>query len=271
MIPKNFSKIFKISLISFIIGLLSFSISLAAEGVKFKQFADNLTNNVLTTLGTLAMTAAFLFFFYGVVVFIIGRVSNKGDLKDLERGRQFMLWGLIALFVMVSAWGLIKLAQEILGVEGGNMNIEPVQIIMQGGSVDPNVNLRTPGDPAGDTSALFAKAEGESCIVLPGSESECQTGMFCRGPNGSSLAIGKSGTCQKEVVVDLNVKYKRLIDYAQTKIMNNSLKKIEVNNGVLYIKGQIIAKIDYDELWKIYGEIDPNFRSNDVVMSVTVY
>lgn len=134
----NFSKIF-FALLSGLI--LTPFITLAADpSQNFKTFANNFTDNVLTTLGTVLMTAAFMFFFYGVVVFIYGRVTQKGDLKDLERGRQFMLWGLIALFVMVSAWGIVRVTQDLLDIDGGAIDIKPVQFNAQQRTLDPANN-----------------------------------------------------------------------------------------------------------------------------------
>lgn len=58
--------------------------------------------------------AAVLFFLFGVfkTFFLKG-----DDPSSREQGRQFMLWGIIALFVMVSFWGLVNILTEtIFGV-----------------------------------------------------------------------------------------------------------------------------------------------------------
>lgn len=268
------TKIKQIIKITFFIFFFSANFSFAQDATEnFKQTADNLTNNVLTSVGTLLMTAAFLFFFYGVVVFILGRVSGKGDMAKLEQGKQFMLWGLIALFVMVSVWGIVRLAQDMLGVKGSDIQIKPVQFTPmagggnRGGDNLANINPVGGGTPAPAENKKFTKSEGASCIGLPGADSECIKGMFCRRSDNTTVKAGEAGTCQK---VDLNLKFKKLIDYAQTKILNNSQKKVGIENDVLYIRGQVIAKIDYDELWRLFQEVDPEFRSS-VVMSVTVY
>lgn len=143
------TKIKQIIKITFFIFFFSANFSFAQDATEnFKQTADNLTNNVLTSVGTLLMTAAFLFFFYGVVVFILGRVSGKGDMAKLEQGKQFMLWGLIALFVMVSVWGIVRLAQDMLGVKGSDIQIKPVQFVpmVSGGSKVEN-------NPVGGTAS----------------------------------------------------------------------------------------------------------------------
>lgn len=72
----------------------------------------NITNNVLASLATLFMSLALLAFFYGIVEYIWGR--RKGDATATKNGNQFMTWGLIALFVMFSVYGIIKFFQNTL-------------------------------------------------------------------------------------------------------------------------------------------------------------
>lgn len=189
--------------------LLSFTLFLgtrsvyAETGKSFKELAENITNNFLLTGATLIMTAAFAFFFFGLVVFIYGRATGKGTLDDLKKGQKFMLWGLIALFIMVSIWGIIRLSQELLGIDGGDMNIQPVRIVMNnpqstnnsggGGNAPKTENNNNP-------QGSFSKLEGEECTGLPGLESECAANMFCRDSNNKPVAAGVKGTCQKEEV-----------------------------------------------------------------------
>lgn len=60
--------------------------------------------------------AALIVFFYGLMKFIF-RVG--GDEKAVEGGRKLMLWGLLALFVMISVWGIISLMQRELSLPTG--------------------------------------------------------------------------------------------------------------------------------------------------------
>jgi predicted permease len=63
---------------------------------------------VLISLGVLA-------FMWGVVMYLF-----KPDKSD---GKMFMLWGIIALFVMTSVWGLVGILRGTLfgsGVDDGN-------------------------------------------------------------------------------------------------------------------------------------------------------
>lgn len=50
---------------------------------------------------------ALLVFFWGLVKFI----SKAGDAKAVDEGKTLMIWGVIALFVMISVWGIIRFIQ----------------------------------------------------------------------------------------------------------------------------------------------------------------
>ena len=69
-------------------------------------FVD-LVNPLLVVIAGLALLA----FIKGLTVFI----AKSGDTKTHAEGRSLMIWGLIALFVMVSFWGLIQIVYGDLG------------------------------------------------------------------------------------------------------------------------------------------------------------
>lgn len=56
---------------------------------------------------------ALLVFFWGLAKFIF-RVG--GDEKAVTDGKKLMIWGIIALFVMVSVWGIVSFMQRSLGI-----------------------------------------------------------------------------------------------------------------------------------------------------------
>lgn len=66
----------------------------------------------------------------------------------------------------------------------------------------------------------------------------------------------------------LQDKYKELLDTARSVGITN-LQAREQNN-VLYIDGQAPSGAAKDQLWNVYGRIDPDFRSGDVVMNINV-
>ena len=72
----------------------------------------NLALDIVNRLTLMAMALAFLFFLWGGAVFIL----QAGDQEGQKKGRSVMLWGVIALAVMTSVWGLVAIIQNsILG------------------------------------------------------------------------------------------------------------------------------------------------------------
>lgn len=68
--------------------------------------------SLVSEIVPLLVAIAVLVFFWGIVKFI----SHAGDEKTHEEGKQFMIWGMIALFVMVALWSIVGYFQETLGL-----------------------------------------------------------------------------------------------------------------------------------------------------------
>lgn len=87
-------------------------------------FAQELSGPLANTLNQIAalvnnlvpllLAIAVLLFLWGLVKFI----ANIGDETARAAGKSLMIWGMIALFVMVSFWGIIGYVQESLGLTG---------------------------------------------------------------------------------------------------------------------------------------------------------
>jgi hypothetical protein len=67
---------------------------------------SKIVNSAIPILFALAL----LGFFYGLVKFIFGKEEDKAAAKKT------MIWGVIALFVMASVWGLVSYLGTALGV-----------------------------------------------------------------------------------------------------------------------------------------------------------
>ena len=67
--------------------------------------------DILKAAIPLAASLALLAFFWGLARFIM----NAGDAKGNKEGKNLMIWGTIALFVMVSVWGILRFAYGDLG------------------------------------------------------------------------------------------------------------------------------------------------------------
>lgn len=60
----------------------------------------------------LIFTLAFLYFLWGMVMFIKG----ADDVKKREESKKFIYWGIIGLTVMVGVWGIIKIVTTTFGL-----------------------------------------------------------------------------------------------------------------------------------------------------------
>ena len=54
-------------------------------------------------------------FIWGVVQYVI----NGEEEAKKAKGKQFMIWGIIALAVMVSVWGLVSILTHTFGISSG--------------------------------------------------------------------------------------------------------------------------------------------------------
>lgn len=68
---------------------------------------------VVEIFWTIATALALFAFFWGLAVFIF----QAGDETARGRGKQVMLWGIIALFVIIAVWGIVALLQQIFGLD----------------------------------------------------------------------------------------------------------------------------------------------------------
>ena len=77
---------------------------------------------ILKTLPPLIFGLALVFFFWGIVQFI----RNAGVEKTREEGKQKIVWGIIALFVFVSIYGLIYMLGDLFGVKVPRTEIQNI-------------------------------------------------------------------------------------------------------------------------------------------------
>lgn len=67
-------------------------------------------------------------------------------------------------------------------------------------------------------------------------------------------------------MADLKIKYSRLISLAQeSKVQGLTVSE---SNNVLHISGTATPEVK-DKLWNMYGQIDPDMRSGDLVMDIS--
>ena len=66
-------------------------------------------------------------FFWGLVVYLFS-LGGEADEKKQKQGRNLMVWGLVAFFVMLSVFGLISIIQQSFQLDK-NTVIAPPSIL----------------------------------------------------------------------------------------------------------------------------------------------
>jgi len=83
-----------------------------------------LAGSMVNMLVPIVSTLVVLFFFWGLAQYVLA----AGDEEKAKEGKSIMIWGAIALFVMVSIWGIIGFLQQTLGTRNTNTQTETVEL-----------------------------------------------------------------------------------------------------------------------------------------------
>lgn len=75
-------------------------------------FFESLYDVLITSVIPLLIAVATLVFIYGIIKYL----TAGGDEDKASEGRRMMVFGLIALAVMISMWGLVALLVQTSGV-----------------------------------------------------------------------------------------------------------------------------------------------------------
>jgi len=81
-------------------------------------------NTALNDIMILLITAAIVAFFWGMVKYLMSGANGESRADGLKT----IMYSLIAIFVMVSIWGVIHLLQATFGVSNSNSAETPAQI-----------------------------------------------------------------------------------------------------------------------------------------------
>lgn len=94
------------------------SLSLLPLGALAFELQENIIDPIgeaINSLVPILMTLALVVFFWGLVKYI----RSAGEPKAASEGKSIMIWGVIALFVMASIWGLTATLGDLVGLESG--------------------------------------------------------------------------------------------------------------------------------------------------------
>ena len=109
------SKLFKQSM--FVIGGALLPVLAFAQVVPNQDVPGILSRiqDIFIIVIPIIMTLALLYFLWGLAHYILG----AGDEEKRKAGRDMMIYGIIALFVMAAVWGLVGVLGRTVGVGTG--------------------------------------------------------------------------------------------------------------------------------------------------------
>ena len=164
------------------------SAGISSIGRLIQTFNDTVVKSLSTLFASLAMVA----FFYGIVEYIWGIRDAKPE--KISNGQRFMTWGLVALFVMFSVWGIIKYGQRIFGIDGGGQITVP-SLQVGSGLNTPSDNgiittIPTGGNPTNNPSVIATPPPGGNNSVNTGVVTKCPDG-YVNDASGQCLSQNK--------------------------------------------------------------------------------
>ena len=76
------------------------------------ELIDNITEYIIDPIILLLFGLGFLYFLWGIAKFIW-----NADSEDARKeGADHMIWGIVGMFIMVAAFGIISLIKNSIGV-----------------------------------------------------------------------------------------------------------------------------------------------------------
>jgi hypothetical protein len=81
-------------------------------GTWFTQITTTL-QNVVTALVPIFLTLGLLVFLWGLIKFL----TAAGSEDAAASGKRIMIWGILAMFVMVAIWGIVAFLGQISGID----------------------------------------------------------------------------------------------------------------------------------------------------------
>ncbi len=80
---------------------------------QLKDLIDYISCLLVVSVVPLLFTIATVAFIWGIIQMVL----NPSDEEARKKGKSFMIWGIIGLFVMLSVWGLVDVFSQTFGVK----------------------------------------------------------------------------------------------------------------------------------------------------------
>jgi len=71
------------------------------------DLVQKIQTGILDPLIALLFVLATVVFLWGIIQYVI--MGNQGNEAAMKQGRKVMIWGIIGLFIMTAAWGIVSL------------------------------------------------------------------------------------------------------------------------------------------------------------------
>lgn len=85
--------------------------------VTFTQFVVFFVGDIVNKVIVVIVGLATVYFFWGVAKYIL----HSGDAAQREEGRDMMIYGIIAIFVMISVWGFVNLLSNTFRLDNSTL------------------------------------------------------------------------------------------------------------------------------------------------------
>ena len=106
----------KKAILIFSSGLFAFPfVSVAATDATFITTLVTQVTGIVNTLPPIVIGVAVVVFLWGIISFL----TSGDDADQKEKAKRKVVWGLVAILVMVSLWGIIAVLQTVFGIGGG--------------------------------------------------------------------------------------------------------------------------------------------------------
>ena len=84
---------------------------LTNSSTNFNNLLNSILSNIISPIIYLIIALAVIYFLWGVVVFI----KNADNAEKREEGYKHMIWGIIGIFIMISAKGIVNIITSTMG------------------------------------------------------------------------------------------------------------------------------------------------------------
>lgn len=133
MILKNLQKILTTAFYSVLVFVFSATFVFAqgnTSGVCSLRGVSNFKDLVQAVIGCFLRPAVYLIIAMSIIAFLWGTFKLlivDADSKDKGPAKNFMFWGIVGIFVMVSLWGLVNVLSRTFNL-GTDITPRPINI-----------------------------------------------------------------------------------------------------------------------------------------------